>query len=78
MTTKILKSSSAQRVIKFGLLILFTFIRMYLLSKHMPDSNKYIYVYTKSRIKTNKLKNLPIMSKFVEMCNGISGIANFQ
>ena len=29
---------------------------MYLLNKRMPDSNTYIHVYTKSRIKTSKLK----------------------
>ena len=29
---------------------------MYLLNKRVQDSNKYIHVYTKSRIKTSKLK----------------------
>ena len=29
---------------------------MYLLNKRVPDSNKYINVYTKSRIKTSKIK----------------------
>ena len=36
----------------FGLLMC-----VYLLNKHMPDSKKYIHVYTKARIKTNKLAN---------------------
>ena len=31
---------------------------VYLLNKHMPDSKKYIHVYTKARIKTKKLANL--------------------
>ena len=53
---KVLKSSSVQSVISFGLIELFTFLPVYLLNKHMPDSNKYIHVYTKSRIKTSKLK----------------------
>ena len=43
--------------VQLGLLKLFTFLRVYLLKKRMPDSNKYIHVYTKSRIKTNKLAN---------------------
>ena len=54
---EVLNSLSVQRVIASGLLKLFTFIRVYLLKKRMPDSNKYIHVYTKSRIKTNKLAN---------------------
>ena len=36
---------------------LFTFLRVHLLNKQMPDSKKYIHVYTKSRIKRNKLAN---------------------
>ena len=42
MNTKVIKSSSVQRVITFR----FTFLRMYLLNKRIPDSNKYIHVYT--------------------------------
>ena len=36
----------------FGLLMC-----VYLLNKRMPDSKKYIHVYTKARIKTKKLAN---------------------
>ena len=49
MTTKVLKSPSVQRVtnvLHFGLLKLFTFLHVYLLNKRMPESNKYIHVYT--------------------------------
>ena len=44
-----------KELLHFGLLKLFTFLRAYVLNKRMPDSNKYIHVYTKSRIKTSKL-----------------------
>ena len=46
MTTKVLKSSSVQRVITFRLIKII----------HVSTcvSNKYIHVYTKLRIKTNK------------------------
>ena len=57
MTPKVLKSSIVQIVkLHFGVLNVFTFLLVYLLNKRMPGSNKYIHMYTKSRIKTSKLK----------------------
>ena len=47
MTTKILKLSSVQRGITFWLIEIIQFLRVYFYNKRMPDSNKYIHVYTK-------------------------------
>ena len=48
MTTKVLKLSSVQKNNTCKLIELFTFLRVYLLYKRMPDSNKYTHVWTKS------------------------------
>ena len=52
MTTKVLKSSSVQRVISIRLIESSYVSTEYLLNKPMPDSNGYIHVYTISRKKT--------------------------
>ena len=58
-TTKDLNSLSVQRVITFRHIENIHVLRVNLLNKRMPDSKKYIHVYTKSRKKdeqTSKLK----------------------
>ena len=54
---EVLNSLSVQRVIASWLLEIIHVSTCVFVEKRMPDSNKYIYVYTKSRIKTNKLAN---------------------
>ena len=55
MTAKALKSSSVQRVITFRLIEI---IHVFTLNKRMPDSNRYIHVYTnkKKDEQTSKFK----------------------
>ena len=56
MTTKVLENiQRAKKQFHVGLLKLFTVLRVYLLHKCMPDSNKCIHLCTKSKKKTNKL-----------------------
>ena len=56
MITKVSKNiQRAKSYSHVGLLQLFTVL--YLLHKHMPNSNKYIQLCTNSRIKTKKLAN---------------------
>ena len=67
MTTKVLNSSSVQRVITFLLLKLVTFLRVCLLNKRMPDSKKKYPCVQKIKNKDEQTRKLKRKKKKNEM-----------